>query len=283
VSTSLRALAAAIWAGWYREYGWTNPLASFTIRALPPIAGVSAIILIYGVGVTSAGVTPNPAQIAFLLVGGALYAHIAAYSWVATLAIAEGKWTYVFQSVYISTKSSTPYLAGRTLASFISSAITSCIALTIGYFIASSLFPANPIAFNISTTTILLFILALLVNILASMGLGFMLGAYSVYSTKFEWALPTYISGLLMLFSEALFPVTILPSPVREIANVLPFTNFIRASRQALLPKGTLPVYFSDLAISLVGGIVFLAIGLWTFRLAENHGRKKGVLDRKAV
>src|SRR5215831_5303111 len=236
MSVSLRALAASIWAGWYREFGWTNPAGSFVIRTLPPVASVLALILIYGVGQTTAGFAADPARLAILLVGGALFAHIAAYSWVATLAIAEGKWTYVFQSVFISPKSATPYLAGRTLASFITSAITTTIAMTVGYFVAGALFHTS-IPFTINPITVSLFLLALVVNILASMGLGFMLGAYSIYSTKFEWALPTYISGLLMLFSGAIFPVTLLGHPIGDIAAVLPFTNFISASRDALIPN----------------------------------------------
>jgi len=287
MSTTLRALAAAIWAGWYRDFGWINPLAGLFLRTIPPIASVLALVLIYGVAKPGASLDPNfGSQIAFLLVGGALYAHIAAYSWVATLAVAEGKWTYVFQSVYISPKSATPYLAGRTIASFITSATTSIIALTVGFFVAGALFPANQIPFNITFVTVPLFVLALVVNIFASMGLGFLLGAYSIYSTKFEWALPTYISGVLMIFSEALFPTSILPAPLRDFANILPFTNFIRASRQALLPPplyGSISLYLSDLGLCFLGGIVFLAVGLGAFRLAENHGRRKGVLDRKAV
>jgi ABC-type polysaccharide/polyol phosphate export permease len=251
---------------------------------LPPVASVLGIVLIYGVALSGPGVSPNPQYIAFLLVGGALYSHIAAYSWVATLAIAEGKWTYVFQSVFISPKSATPYLAGRTLASFVTSAITSMLALTIGWLVASSLFPASPIVFNITIVTVPLFLLALVVNILASMGLGFMLGAYSVFSTKFEWALPTYISGLLMLFSEALFPVRFLPTKqLQDFAGLLPFTNLMRAARAAILPGGTLASYSWYLGLCLIGGIIFFAIGLVTFRFAENYGRRKGVLDRKAV
>lgn len=288
MSVSLRALAASVWAGWYREFGWTNPAGSFVIRTLPPVASVLALVLIYGVGQSTAGFPADPSRLAMLLVGGALFAHIAAYSWVATLAIAEGKWTYVFQSVFISPKSATPYLAGRTLASFITSAITTSIALIVGYFVASALF-RTAIPFTINLVTISLFVVALVVNILASMGLGFMLGAYSIYSTKFEWALPTYISGLMMLFSGAIFPIALLHHPISDIAGALPFTNFINASRDALIPyavqqqTGAAPNYAVDLGYSLIGGLIFLAVGLYFFRRAENHGRRKGVLDRKAV
>src|SRR5437879_13708810 len=110
---------------------------------------------------------------------------MSASSSVATIAVAVRKWTYVYHSVYLSPKSATPYLAGRTIASFITSATTSIIALTVGFFVAGALFPANQIPFNITFVTVPLFVLALVVNIFASMGLGFLLGAFFIYSTKF--------------------------------------------------------------------------------------------------
>ncbi len=287
MSNTLRALRASIWAGWYRDFGWVNPAAGLFLRVIPPTASVLALVLIYGTAAVNLGIPLQADHFAFLIIGGALYAHIAAYSWVSSLAIAEGKWTYVFQSVYISPKSATPYLAGRTLASFLSSATTSVVALVVGYYVTIAIFPsAGPIPFNITIFSIPLFMLALLVNILASMGLGFLLSAYSIYSTKFEWALPTYISGLLMIFSGALFPVTVLPHPIQDFANFLPFTNFIRASREALLGPpayGSISAYTSDLGLCLLGGLVFLALGLETFKLAENRARRLGILDRKAV
>src|SRR5205807_8555894 len=103
-----------------------------------------------------------------------------------------------------------------------------------------------------------LFGVALVVNILASMGLVFLLGAYAIFASKFEWALPTYVSGLLMVFSEALFPASLLPHPFSDVGNVLPFTEFIRASRSVLLPRGSISSYVYYLALRLVGRPILL-------------------------
>ncbi len=118
------------------------------------------------------------------------------------------------------------------------------------------------------------------------MGLGFLLGAYAIFASKFEWALPTYVSGLLMVFSEALFPVKLLPFPFANFGDILPFTNFIRASRDVLLPVGAtsnMSLYLPHLAESLVGGLIMLGLGLITFKYAEQRARRIGVLDRKVV
>jgi ABC-2 type transport system permease protein len=245
---------------------------------------MTAVTVLYigfrnGTAITS---SQFPMLLGFILIGATLYAHISAYSWVPTLAIAEGKWTFVFPQVYVSPKSSPPYLAGRCLAAFASSTVTSIASLAVAIVVSSLLFGVA-IPLVVTPLSLTLFGVALVVNILASMGLGFLLGAYAIFASKFEWALPTYVSGLLMVFSEALFPVSLLPHPFSDVGNVLPFTEFIRASRAVLLPQGSISSYFYYLALSFVGGSILLAVGLLAFRYAERRARRLGVLDRKVV
>lgn len=80
-----------------------------------------------------------------------------------------------------------------------------------------------------------------------------------------------------MIFSEALFPVTLLPSPLSDFGNVLPFTEFIRAAR-AILINDQLSSYFYYLGLALVGGVILLLLGLVAFRAAENRARRLGPL-----
>jgi ABC-2 type transport system permease protein len=281
----LKPILAAIRVGWLRDFGWTHPIIGFSMRTVAPIASTMTALAVFWVaffsvpGHDQTDLTKNMASI---IVGATLLGHISAYSWVPTLAIAEGKWTNVFPQVYVSPKSSPPYLAGRCLASFASSTVTSIASLIAVYAIATTLFNV-PIRFVVTPVSAGMLGLAFIVNIFGSMGLGFLLGGYSIFATKFEWALPTYVSGLLMIFSEALFPVSVLPHPFSDIGNVLPFTQFIRASRIAVLPGGSFILYWYNLALCLVGGLIILILGLLLFRYAEKRARRLGVLDRKVV
>ncbi len=279
---SLRAMVASIRVGWYREFNWTNPLTGFSLKTVGPLASVIAASTVYYVGSTN-NIPPSfdPSRLAYILIGAALYAHVAAYSWVPTLAIAEGKWTYVFPQVYISPHSSLPYLTGRTLASFVTSTLTVIVSLVLSFYVLSSVFHTN-IPFIVSPLSVGLLFFAMLVNIFAALGLGLLLSAYALFATKFEWALPTYVAGLLMVFSEALFPVSFLPHPVSDVANVLPFTEFIRASRQAMI-YGDMQSYFSYIGLAVLGGIIVLALGFVAFRYAENRARRLGVIDKKTA
>lgn len=276
----LRTVKASIWAGWQRDFGWTSPVTGLSLRTIGPIASVMIAATVYYWGSTASG-SFSDSKLAYILVGAALYAHISAYAWVPTMAIAEGKWTNVFPLVFISPRSSPPYVAGRCLASFLSSTLTSLTALVAAYFISASMFQSG-IPLLVTPFSITQLILALIVNIFASMGLGFALGAYTIFASKFEWALPMYISGVLMVFSEALFPVSFLPRPLSDFGDILPFTAFIRASREAII-YGSASAYFSNILVSLVGGIIFLFLGLLAFRLAEEKARMKGIIDRKVV
>jgi ABC-2 type transport system permease protein len=276
----LRSVVASVRIGWYREFNWTNPLLGFSMRTVGPLASVIAASSVYYVG-ASAATKFSPGQLAFILLGASLYAHVAGYSWVPTLAIAEGKWTYVFPQVYISPHSSLPYLTGRTLASFVSSTLTVIVSVVLSFYVLSSIFHTN-IPFIVTPLSVFLLFFAMLVNIVGALGLGLLLSAYTLFATKIEWALPTYVAGLLMVFSEALFPVSLLPRPLSDIANVLPFTEFMRASRQAMI-YGDIYSYFSYLGLSVLGGIIVLASGLLAFRYAENRARRLGVIDRKTV
>ncbi len=278
--SSLRKVIASVWIGWYRDFGWTNPIAGVTMKTIAPVASVLTASIVYWLGSTAAGAF-DPSRVSYILVGAALYAHVAAYSWVPSQAISEGKWSYVFPQVFISPRSSTPFLVGRSLASFATSATTSMISLTLAYYFAGAIF-GRTLPFIVTPYSLTLLLVALIANIPATVGLGMLLAAYTIFASKFEWALPSYVSGLLMVFSEALFPVTLLPWPLSAFGNALPFTQFIRAAREAVI-YGSTPSYLFYLGYGLAGGLVFLALSLWVFRWAETQGRKKGIIDRKVV
>ena len=274
----VRTIIASVWVGWHREFSWTNPVVGLAVKTIAPLASILTALFVYQVASTAAQ-NFDPGRLAYILVGAALYFHIAAYSWVPTLAIAEGKWSYVFTHVYMSPGSSPPYLAGRCLASFVTSTITSMASLAAAYFISILVFNSQ-IPLVVSPVSVALLAAALVINIPAAMGLGFLLSAYAIYASKFEWPLPTYVAGLLMVFSGALFPVSVLPHPLSDAAEFLPYTQFIAAARDVLI-YSSLESYAYHIGVALLGGVGFLVLGLLAFRFGEKKARRSGVIDRK--
>ena len=278
--TSVRPLLASAWMGIQHDIAWTNPALSVALRAVAPFASAMTVSIIYWFGSSnSAAGVFNPQYLAFVLIGSTLYAHVASYSWVPTQAIAEGKNLSVFPHIYITSRSTAFYVAGRALSAFAISTVTSVGALVVAYFVLQSIFGVQ-IPVVVTGSSALLFGVALVANIPGALGLGYLLGAYSLYASKFEWSLPGYVSGLLMVFSGALFPTTTLPWPLSVGAYYLPFTQFIAAAREALLP-GSSGSYAYSLALCIVGGLLLFAGSLAVYFAAERKARKDGVIDRR--
>lgn len=275
-----KAIIASIWMGWQRDLGWGNLVLVILLRAATPVASVLTASIVYWFGSSQVG-SFNAARLAFVVVGASLYSQVSAYSIVPTLAITEGKQTNLFPNVYISPSSALPYLAGRCIASFIDSLPVVALSFLVANYSANWFFGhAIPLIGSIESVVMLL--IALIAVIPAALGLGYLLGSYTIFVTKFEWALPSYIGGILMIFSDALFPSSVLPVPLSTISEGLPFTYFMRASRAALI-EGSISNYTLQVGLTLISGLVLLVLGVLVFRWAEERGRMKGYIDRKTM
>jgi len=276
----LRAVLAAAWMGWKREMEWTNPALSLVIKTVAPAAAVLGAATVYWFGASFAGQF-TAERLAYILVGASIYGQVAAYAYVPTSAIAEGKWSNLYPQVYITPTSSTPYLAGRCIASFADSLPVIAVSLAVSYYVSYALFRVSP-TLLVSLRSILMVLGALLASVPATLALGYILGSYSIFVSRFEWALPSYVSGLLMIFCEALFPANVLPYPLPLVAELLPFTYLMRACRAALI-YDLWPAYVASMGFLICGGLVFLAIGIIAFSLAERSARGKGFIDKKIM
>ena len=281
-----RSLLASAWMGIQHDLAWTNPGAALMLQVIAPFASAITTSIIYWFGASNctapcAGF--DSARLAFVLVGSTLYAHVASYAWVPTIAIAEAKNLSVFPHIYLTSNSTARYLAGRTFSAFAISATTSLAALAAAYFVLGG-FLHTSIVLAVTPVTALMLGVALLANIPAAMGLGYFLGAYSLYASKFEWSLPGYVAGLLMVFSGALFATSVLPWPVSVGASYIPFTLFIQASRDALIyinAPGAFQDYLQSLGLCILGGLMLVGAGLVVYFAAEKRARRDGVLDRR--
>jgi ABC-type polysaccharide/polyol phosphate export permease len=277
--TSIRPLFASAWMGLQHDLAWTTPALSVALRAVAPFASAMTVSIIYWFGATnSAAGVFTPSHLAYILIGSTLYAHVASYAWVPTIAIAEGKNLSVFPHIYLTSRSTSFYVAGRALSAFVISTVTSIAALAVAWYVLGA-FLGVQIPVTVTLSSSIMLGAALLANIPAALGLGYLLGAYSLYASKFEWSLPGYVAGLLMVFSGALFPTSILPWPVSTGAYYLPFTQFISAARSALLPGSG--DYLTAMALCLAGGVLFYALGEVVYFASEKKARKDGVIDRR--
>lgn len=274
----MRKVLASIALGLERELGWTYPPLVILLSTVPATASVLTVVMVYWFGASAAG-GANPGWVAFLIVGASLFAHLASYIWAPLSAVSEGKTSYTYPLVFIA-HSSLSYIAGRVIAAFIESSLTAFLALGVSYMAVSTILGISP-ELNFAPMNLALFGITMLVGMFAALGLGLMLAAYAIFVTRLEWGLPIYISGTLMIFSEAIFPASLLPQPLPAIAESLPFTHIIRASRAALI--GPINFYPIELAFAVVLSIMWFLLGLAIYSYAERLGRNRGYIDMRVV
>jgi ABC-type polysaccharide/polyol phosphate export permease len=274
----MRGLLSSILLGLERELRWTYPPVAVAIGVIPITASILTAVMVFWTGSGSAG-TISSYWISYIIVGAALYAHFSSYIWAPLSAVTEGKATYTFPYVYIAGSTIT-YIVGRTIAAFIESSLTALASLVAASYAVRVLLGVD-LVIMFGATSLALFTLSTAIGMLAAVGLGLLLAAYGIFVTRLEWGLPIYIAGLLMIFTEALFPSSSLPWPLPLVSEALPFTHIIRAARAALIgPMESYPLFAAE---AFATGIAWLVSGIAIYKLAEERGRRKGYIDQRIV
>ena len=104
----------------------------------------------------------------------------------------------------------------------------------------------------------------LLIQLVMTTGLALAFAAVQAFIRDFEQFLSQALSVLFYL-TPILYPISMVPSPFREVMDFNPLVHVIEPMRQALL-FGTTPSW-----LNLAGMIVFAALTFWTGRKLFNR------------
>jgi ABC-2 type transport system permease protein len=129
---------------------------------------------------------------------------------------------------------------------------------------------------NGSVWMILLMALAAIPSIY---GLGFAFASL-VITVKEANAFVFLIRGLVMIFCGITFPISLLPGWMQSVANWLPQSYLIHGMRAAAFSNAGIPELMPDLVPLLGFGIVWLAIGYFTFLWMERRARRSGAIGQ---
>jgi ABC-2 type transport system permease protein len=102
---------------------------------------------------------------------------------------------------------------------------------------------------------------------LASLGIGFMISAWSKTDSQ-AVQLSMLVLLLSIFFSGFFLPLENFASPVREIGYFLPLTHGITGI-QSIMLRGTSPSDFTWLALGLIALVTFVIVAImmqWRFR-----------------
>jgi len=273
----VRRLYASIRLGLERELGWGFPPLVIVVNAVPNIASVLTVVMVYWVGAGTVGAA-DPGLLSSLIIGASIYTHFASYIWAPISAVAEGKASYTYPLVFIA-NSALPYISGRVIASFVESSLAAVLAL-VSSTVATASLVTTP---NLSLTPqgVALLLLCMTIGLLPALGMGLLLASYAIFVTRLEWGLPVYIAGLLMLLSDSIVPVSILPYSLQLVAESLPFTHVVRAARAALI--GPAAALEGEAILASILGLIWLFSGLLVYSYSERRGRERGYIDAKVT
>jgi ABC-type polysaccharide/polyol phosphate export permease len=135
--------------------------------------------------------------------------------------------------------------------------------------------PVNWLAINLP-----LLALTLVLGVICFIGMGFILCGVNIMTSKVQFMLSDYVSGILYLFGGVVFLPQVLPSWGQAVSSVLPITYFLKSVRSSFLQQASTTVQ-TDLLYLIATVIGTLIVGFLIFRFAEYRARKEGLIDRK--
>lgn len=271
-----RTLRIAFWLGWQVESNWTDPLLFCLYQVVRPLGGL--LILLFMVRVAT-GPSTDPA-FGFLLVGTVFWpVVVAGVQGMAWAVVGDREHWRTLRYVYTAPVSFRAYLVGRALALVASSSAAVLVTLLFGWAVLGV-----PLALELHEVPY--FLVAWATGIAGVLALGLLVAAGVLHVSGDAWRMPEAVGAALYLVSGALFPVTVLPEPLRKIASALPVSWWLEALRRVWLPAD-FPRSFpwaSDLQVLLILVVFVVALtacGLFAFGFGEQRARHLGILDRE--
>jgi ABC-2 type transport system permease protein len=279
IGTILRAIKQAVWLGWKVETNWADPLVFTIYYLVRPVAGLLIVGFIFLVGSAVAG-TVDPVLFTFLFIGNSFFIYVMQVMMTMTMLIHEDRAHYeVLKHIYLAPGSLSWYIVGRALNGVMNASVSLLLTLGMGVAIFQLGLGIN-IPINWLATNWGILALGLLLGIVCFMGMGFILCGINIMTSKVQFMLNDYVSGILYLFGGVVFLPSILPSWAQQISNALPVTYFLNVIRFSFLPEANFDVQLNLLYL-VVTMIATVFIGMLVFKVAMYKARRDGLIDKK--
>jgi len=280
MNTALRTVKQAIWLGWKVETNWTDPLVFSIYYLIRPLSGLLIVGFIFLIGSAFAGAGSSPEFFAYMFIGNSFFIYVVQIMMTMTMLIHDDRSHYeVLKHIYLSPGSWTWYILGRALNGVMNASISLLLTLGFGVLIFQYALgiqiPINWIGINFP-----LLLLTLTLGIICFIAMGFILCGINIMTSKVQFMLTDYVSGILYLFGGVVFVPQILPSWGQTISNVLPITYFLSSIRLAILNQSNSNIQ-TDLFYLVLTMVATIILGVIVFRIAEYKARRDGLIDKK--
>lgn len=118
----------------------------------------------------------------------------------------------------------------------------------------------------------------LVLSLLPVIGLGIFFASLVLWLKEIN-SMVFLVRGIFMVFAGMTYPIEVLPAWMQSVSAALPLTYAIRAMRAVgLTGAGWADVRQDALALAAFS-VIFIAVGLISFRLVERQGQRAGTLS----
>jgi ABC-2 type transport system permease protein len=279
VDTILRTIKQAIWVGWKVETNWADPLVFAIYYLVRPLSGLLIVGFVFLVGrVVGSNFTPE--YFAFMFIGNSFFLYVTQIMMTMSMLIHEDRSHYeVLKHIYLAPGSLSWYIIGRSLNGVLNASISLAMTLGFGMLIFQGLMGVQ-IPINWLDVNFPLLALTLVLGVICFIGMGFILCGVNIMTSKVQFMLSDYVSGILYLFGGVVFLPSVLPLWGQVVSSVLPITYFLNCVRSSFLQQASATVQTNllYLVVTMIGTII---VGFLIFRFAMHRARKEGLIDRK--
>jgi ABC-2 type transport system permease protein len=279
IGAILRTVKQAVWLGWKVETNWADPLVFAIYYLIKPIAGLLIVGFIFLIGSVVSGVV-DPGLFLFLFIGNSFFIYVVQVMMTMSMLIHEDRAHYeVLKHIYLTPGSLQWYIVGRALNGVMNASVS--LVLTLGSGILVFQYGLGiPVQIDWLGVDLGLLSVSLLLGIGCFMAIGFVLCGINIMTSKVQFTLNEYVSGILYLFGGVVFLPEILPQWGQVISNALPITYFLRIVRFSFLHQAGFDVQTNVLYLVLTM-IATILVGIVIFRVAMYKARRDGLIDKK--
>jgi ABC-2 type transport system permease protein len=273
-----RSFKIATWLGWQIASNWTDPLWFAIYSIVRPVSRAAILVVMYGV--ITRGDFTNP-LFPYIYLGNAFYSYVFTVMNGVSWAVIDDREHYkTLKYMYVAPIRIPIYLLGRGVAGFITASLSVIITILAGVLFLHVTF--DPLLADWP-----LFFLSLFIGIIMLSLMGLVLAAISLLVVRHSGFLAEGVSGVLFIFSGAIYPLEVLPSWLRPVGFAIPITYWLELMRRSLV--GSVAQAFPTLAafsnLQLLGilvglSILFGVVSIFVFRICDRRARERGLIDR---
>lgn len=279
VRPALARLRVATWLGWQVDSNWADPLLFVIYVVARPLAVSLILVAMYwAVG----GQSVHSLAFAGFYVANAFHAYVNTVvvdlGWVV---FSEREEYETLKYVYASPIGMPTFLLGRSVIKFARATVSVLLSLLLGWF-------ALGIRWDWSAAQPGPLAVAIAIGLVATLAGAMLMAGACLVLTRAAMVVLDGTTLALYLLCGVIFPIDLLPAPLRVVSLSLPWTWWYEALRRFLLGSTASGALGGMTDAQLLGGLALVTIAFSLvaerlFRALENRARALGRLDQTTL